>query len=97
MDSMTTQYAQKVDISEIEIIDGPHATRLGRPETVGMNRRTRWAAAALTVAISIAALAVAAVFAVSALILGAILLSVGLLVRLAAAISGQTDRTAGSR
>lgn len=95
---MTTQHAQKVDISEIEIIDGPRSIPLGRSEAVGLvNRRTRWAAATLTVVIGLAAIAVAAVFTVSALILGTILLAVGLLVRLAAAVSGQTHRTDGSR
>ncbi len=90
---MTTQHAQKVDSSEIEIIDLPRSIPLGAPEIVGLpDRRTRWAAAALAIVIGVAAIAVAVVFAVSALILGAIVFVVGLVIRLAMAISGTTHR-----
>ncbi len=87
MDLMTTNHAEKVEISEI--IDGPRSAQLGSPGGLGFpDRRSRWAATALAVLIGAAAVATAVVLAVSVAIIGLILFAAGLVLRLVMAIRG---------
>ncbi len=72
MFATTAHRAQRVSAAEIEIVDEPRSIHLGQTEIIDLpDRRSRWAATMLALAIGIASIAIAVLNAVSALILGA--------------------------
>lgn len=94
----TTQHDSEVLVPDQVIDDRFHSLFINERESVrgqdvpALTRRQKFAATLLLVVLTIAALGVASVVAVGAIIVASVLFVVGLVARLAVAISGKASR-----